>query len=130
MTLATLLLAAGWLLLVGLTLAVLRVARQADEASARQLTRGVLGVSLPAGLRRPLPLWTSLVAGLLAGAVAGVFAGSVIVNAVKPASHQPTPKPWIAPRPTSELSPPATGRQPAVRTPSSGGLAAPSDTGP
>jgi hypothetical protein len=146
-TALTLLLVAGaWFALLGLMLAVLLVARRADEATARQLaqrvasTRGraayvavparsqppLLGPGFAGQLRRPLPAFASFLAALLAGSVAGVFAGAVIVNAVK-RTEPPAPVagPWIAPEPTTRVpARPALGNPaPAPLTRSVKGLA-------
>jgi hypothetical protein len=108
-------------------LAVLLVARRADEATARQIaqrvgsTRGraayvgipsrgpgpqrLLGPVFAGHLGRPLPAFASFLAALLAGSVAGVFAGAVIVNAVK-RTEPPAPRaaePWIAPEPATRV---------------------------
>lgn len=151
MTALTLLLVAGaWVALLGLMLAVLLVARRADDATARQIaqrvgsTRGraayaavpshaqAPGHLLSPGFAgrlvgRPLPAFASFLAALLAGSVAGVFAGAVIVNAVK-RTEPPAPrlaKPWIAPEPATRVpARPALGDPaPAPLTRSLSGLA-------
>jgi hypothetical protein len=97
-------------------LAVLLVGRVADEVGPRRRRRR-LGWLVP-HLRRPLLVWTSLVAGLVVGSIAGVFAGSVIVNAVKPPRQPPpVPEPWVPPGEERTVHPPskrAPGRPPGL----------------